>query len=149
MHPCLSCGACCAYFRVAFHWLETQPQADWPGVPVELTAPLDGHRLVMQGTRASPVRCVALDADIGRHARCTIYAQRPSVCREVVASWENGAPSGQCDRARLAHGLPMLLPSDWTRHGPIAQPAAANDVPHPGHGPDDGAPAPDPSPVAA
>ncbi|HOC10952.1 MAG TPA: YkgJ family cysteine cluster protein, partial [Thermomonas sp.] len=22
MHPCLSCGACCAYFRVSFHWSE-------------------------------------------------------------------------------------------------------------------------------
>ncbi|RBC12798.1 YkgJ family cysteine cluster protein, partial [Xanthomonas oryzae pv. oryzae] len=19
-HPCLTCGACCAYFRVSFHW---------------------------------------------------------------------------------------------------------------------------------
>ena len=21
-HPCLRCGACCAWFRVAFHWTE-------------------------------------------------------------------------------------------------------------------------------
>ncbi|RBD09468.1 YkgJ family cysteine cluster protein, partial [Xanthomonas oryzae pv. oryzae] len=24
-HPCLTCGACCAYFRVSFHWSEADP----------------------------------------------------------------------------------------------------------------------------
>ena len=25
MHPCLTCGACCAHFRVSFHWSEADP----------------------------------------------------------------------------------------------------------------------------
>ncbi|HTL14758.1 MAG TPA: YkgJ family cysteine cluster protein, partial [Thermomonas sp.] len=35
------------------------------------------------------------------------------VCALVPASWEFGATSPQCDKARLAHGLPLLSPSDW------------------------------------
>jgi len=84
------------------------------GVPAALTQRLDAHRLCMRGTYGPPVRCVALDADIGVYSRCTIHPNRPSVCREVDASWEFGAASSQCDRARIAHGLPPLTPADWT-----------------------------------
>ena len=27
-NPCLSCGACCAFFRASFHWLETTSAPD-------------------------------------------------------------------------------------------------------------------------
>lgn len=112
MHPCLSCGACCAMFRVAFHWMESDDSTPG-GVPAALTEKLDAHRLVMNGTYSEPVRCTALDADIGHYSRCTIHPNRPSVCRQVDASWEYGTPSPQCDKARLAHGLPVLTPADW------------------------------------
>ena len=121
-HPCLSCGACCAHFRVSLHWSETDP-ALGGRVPVELTVPLRSHEVAMRGTAggATP-RCVALDADIGRHSRCSIHPLRPQACRDVAASWESGAPSRQCDAARLAHGLPVLTAADW-----IWRDAAAND----------------------
>lgn len=112
MHPCLTCGACCTQYRIAFHWMESDEVSEG-GVPAELTQRLDAHRLCMQGTYAPPIRCVALDADIGRYSRCTIHPRRPSVCREVDASWEFGAPSPQCDKARQAYGLPVLTPDDW------------------------------------
>lgn len=112
MHPCLSCGACCATFRVGFHWAETDPSLGGT-VPAELTERLDAHRVAMLGTWAQAPRCVALDAEIGVRSRCSIHAQRPSVCREVAASWEAGTPSPQCDRARIAHGLRPLTPLDW------------------------------------
>jgi len=111
-HPCLRCGACCAYFRVAFHWSETE--AFLGGVvPPELTEKLDPHRLVMRGTQAARPRCTALQGTVGEAASCGIYAQRPSVCREVVPAWEFGAPSPQCDKARLGLGLKALTPEDW------------------------------------
>ncbi|HEY4583909.1 MAG TPA: YkgJ family cysteine cluster protein [Lysobacter sp.] len=111
-HPCLACGACCAHFRVAFHWSETEPGL--AGTPPALTEPLDPHRLVMRGTYGGPaVRCVALTGVIGEAAACSIYAQRPSPCRDLVASWEDGRPSPQCDRARAAHGLAPLRPGDF------------------------------------
>ena len=112
MHPCLTCGACCTQYRVAFHWMESD-EVTPGGVPAALTERVDAHRLCMRGTYAPPIRCVALDADIGRRARCTIHPRRPSVCREVPASWEFGQPSPQCDKARLAHGLSVLTPDDW------------------------------------
>lgn len=82
-------------------------------VPPELAEKLDPHRLVMRGTQASQPRCVALQGTVGEAASCGIYERRPSVCREVMPSWEFGAPSPQCDKARLAHGLQVLTPEDW------------------------------------
>ena len=112
-HPCLSCGACCAHFRVSFHWSEAEPGMGG-AVPIELTEPLRSHERVMRGTSQAAPRCVALDAQIGVYSRCGIHDRRPSVCAAVPASWEFGAASAQCDKARLAHGLPALTPGDWT-----------------------------------
>ena len=111
-HPCLSCGACCAQFRVSMHWSEADPAVGGT-VPPELVEPVDAHRVAMRGTWARQPRCVALDAEIGRYSRCTIHAVRSSTCREVVPSWESGAPNPQCDRARAAHGLAPLTPANW------------------------------------
>ena len=129
MHPCLTCGACCTQYRVAFHWMESEAFAA-EGVPDALTEALDPHRLCMRGTRAAPSRCAALDAEIGRRSRCTIHPRRPSVCREVEASWEYGRPSPQCDKARLAHGLPLLAASDWPWRGETGSDAPPDDGGH-------------------
>ncbi|KAF1689630.1 YkgJ family cysteine cluster protein [Pseudoxanthomonas koreensis] len=145
MHPCLTCGACCTQYRVAFHWMESD--ASTPGgVPAALTEPLDRHRLCMRGTRDLPVQCVALDAEIGVRSRCSIHPQRPSVCREVDASWENGVASRQCEQARLAHGLPALTLADWRWRDP-----ADNDDGCPDDNGNDNSPSspPTPTPIAA
>lgn len=112
-------------YRVAFHWSETEPALG--GVtPASLTERLDAHRVVMRGTHAEPLRCVALRGIPGVAVHCTIYPQRPSPCRELEAAWETGRPSPQCDRARARHGLPPLQPADW-RDRPAASDLA--DVP--------------------
>jgi Fe-S-cluster containining protein len=111
-HPCLRCGACCAFFRVAFHWSEAEGVTGG-SVPLALTEKLDLHRLAMRNDHAAKPRCIALVGVVGSAAHCSIYQQRPSVCREVVPSWEFGAVSSQCDRARLGHGLAPLTRDDW------------------------------------
>ena len=111
-HPCLSCGACCAAFRVAFHWSEADP-ATGGATPAELTTRLDPHRVAMLGTLVAPIRCTALRGGVGTDAHCAIYAARPSPCRELQPAWHDGTPSPQCDRARALHGLPALRPEDW------------------------------------
>jgi len=111
-HPCLRCGACCAHFRVAFHWSEAEALLGGV-VPSALTERLDPHRVVMRGTQAKQPRCTALQGTVGDRASCGIYAQRPSVCREIVPAWEFGVASPQCDNARLAYGLQPLTPEDW------------------------------------
>lgn len=111
-HPCLTCGACCAFFRVSFHWSEADAALGGV-VPFELTEPLRTHERVMRGTSQAHPRCIALDADIGTYSRCSIHDQRPSVCALVPASYEFGEASAQCDKARIAHGLPVLTPDAW------------------------------------
>ena len=116
-HPCLSCGACCAHFRVSFYWAEADPflNGDGPAatVPADLTEPLTPTRLAMRGTNARAPRCVALQGEVGDRVQCGIYPQRPSPCRELQASWQDGSHSPGCDRARAAYGLPPLTPEIW------------------------------------
>ncbi|TVR44206.1 MAG: YkgJ family cysteine cluster protein [Planctomycetota bacterium] len=115
-HPCLTCGACCAFYRVSFHWSEgADVQSD--GVPLEHLRDRSAILRDMRGTTDQPPRCSALAGIVGGACRCTIYQQRPSPCRDLQASYENGLPSPGCDRARAAHGLPPLTPEDW-QHPP-------------------------------
>ena len=108
-NPCLECGACCAYYRVSFHWSESEPFLGGK-TPAALTVQVAPHYAAMAGTQRQPPRCVALEGTVGRAAACSIYAERPSPCRELQASWVDGARSERCDRARAAHGLPPLEP---------------------------------------
>ncbi|MDE8554833.1 YkgJ family cysteine cluster protein [Pantoea vagans] len=106
-NPCVSCGACCAHFRVSFYWAE----ADDAGglVPTELTEPLSLLMRNMHGTNDRAPRCVALQGDIGGCVSCGIYEQRPTPCREFSMSGEAGIHNEACDRARARYGLPPLF----------------------------------------
>jgi hypothetical protein len=108
-NPCLTCGACCAAFRVSFYWSEAGPEAGGL-TPAELSVKLTPHHAAMRGTDKTPPRCVALEGEVGQRVRCAIYSLRPSPCREFRASWANGEHSERCDLARAAHGLPPLEP---------------------------------------
>ena len=112
VHPCQRCGACCASIRVAFYLSEAQP-ANPDGLPETFVEPLRRHELALRHDPAVPMRCVALAGVVGEHVHCTVYARRPSPCRDLGAAWEDGQPSPQCDRARAKHGLPALTPADW------------------------------------
>jgi Fe-S-cluster containining protein len=106
-NPCLSCGACCAYFRVSFYWAEGD-DVEGGTVPVALTTRVGPWLRAMRGTEQVPPRCVALEGEIGRCVRCAIYERRPSVCREFAVSGQDGRRNELCDRARQAWGLPPL-----------------------------------------
>lgn len=110
-HPCLSCGACCAQFRVSFHWLESLP--DSFAVPIEYTYKLNEHRLAMRGVGQDLYRCAALLGNLGEHVGCSIYKNRPSPCREFLASYEAGVQEPRCDSAREKIGLQVLQERDW------------------------------------
>lgn len=114
-NPCLSCGACCAFYRASFYWGEANDVTP-DGVPIELTEELTSLYRVMKGTNSAAPRCVALEGEVGRHARCAIYARRSSTCRSFKASWQDGTPDDRCDRARAAYGLPPLTPESWKDH---------------------------------
>lgn len=123
-NPCISCGACCAYFRASFYWTESD-LATPDGVPRELTEHLQSHYLVMKGTDSRTPWCIALKGIIGAGVRCGIYDRRSSVCRNFPTSWENGVHNERCDKARAGWGLPPLARESRPRPMPDNFPKAA------------------------
>ena len=106
LHPCFSCGACCAAFRVDFHVSELESEGG--RVPDGLADPCGREMARMRGTDYAQPRCMALVGQVGKDARCGIYAERPSPCREFAPLAEIGQFSEACNRARVRHGLSPL-----------------------------------------
>jgi uncharacterized protein len=100
-HPCRSCGACCAAYRVDFSADELESNGGT--VPDGLADDLGRGMARMRGTDHVPMRCAALGGTVGVAAHCNIYEWRPNPCREL----EPG--SDACNRARARHGLPALV----------------------------------------
>ncbi len=115
-NPCLTCGACCAYYRASFYWAEAD---DVPGgtVPVGLTERLNNFRRVMKGTSQDNPRCIALHGKIGQNVSCSIYEKRSTVCRDFKVSWENNIHNERCDTARLFWGLKPIEPPTHKKPG--------------------------------
>lgn len=113
-HPCLTCGACCAHFRVAFYWREANPEDHENAVPLNLTEDLTPTERCMKGTGTKHKnKCIALRGRVGEQVACTIYQNRPTPCRAFTASYENGKRNERCDLARAHHGLSPLRREDW------------------------------------
>lgn len=113
-NPCVSCGACCAYFRVQFYWREANAgESEYvvpPGYYEDLT---EFHRCMKGTAEKHHPKCRGLGGRIGRDAACTIYESRPSPCRQFKASYSDGRHHPRCDEARRAHGLLPLRKDDW------------------------------------
>ncbi len=97
----MSCGACCASFRVSFYFGESDAV---PGgtVPSALVEPVTPFLVAMRGTNQPQPHCTALQGRVGEAASCGIYAQRASTCREVEVGDE------RCNTARSRYGLPAI-----------------------------------------
>jgi len=107
-NPCLSCGACCAHFRVSFYCGEIA-SAEGGTVPPELVTQVGPLRACMKGTEQGGQRCVALAGEIGKDGiHCQIYEQRPSPCRDFPAWEPDGTPNPDCQKVRAKFGLPAL-----------------------------------------
>ncbi|MGZ3650518.1 MAG: YkgJ family cysteine cluster protein [Bdellovibrionota bacterium] len=116
LHPCQTCGACCAYFRVSFYWREAEEPVDdrLAPVPVELTDERGDFYRTMKGTSSKHhSRCVALEGKVGETVGCSIYSLRPTPCRDFQASFEDGTHQPRCDQARAKYGLAPLSRKDW------------------------------------
>jgi Fe-S-cluster containining protein len=97
-YDCLACGACCFHFDVLLTGRELEEfEADPRLRQLVLrhqgpTGPL----LYFMKRHADSGRCVALAGPLG-NCRCTIYPQRPGLCRDFQA----GAPDCLDVRKRL------------------------------------------------
>ena len=109
MNICRQCGACCACYRVSFHWYEASDDYINP-VPVDLTERVGCSRIAMRRRSGDLPRCIALSGEVGSWVTCQIYDRRPSICRDFNVSWEDGICNPLCDNARLKLGLPPLGP---------------------------------------
>ncbi len=112
INPCLSCGACCAYFRTVFYWREAG-NGTAASVPEDMTEDVNQFLRAMKGTSEKNPHCVALQGKIGESVFCSIYDIRPSVCRNFPPSFLDGKQNLNCDRARTAHGLAPLPANIW------------------------------------
>ncbi len=111
-HPCMSCGACCNYFKIQFHRYECLSENRL--VPEELTYPvINSDKLVMIGTNKKDPRCIALQGVVGQKVKCSIYENRPTCCRDFTASYDEGVPNFRCDQARVAKGMKPLTLKVW------------------------------------
>ncbi len=116
LHPCQTCGACCAKWRVEFYWREAESKDSNNPVPSQWVEDLSEGSLkrAMKGsTSKHRPRCQALGGEIGVEVGCRIYTQRPTPCRAFQASYENGIRNPRCDEARAAHGLTPLTRGHW------------------------------------
>ncbi|MFC5769417.1 YkgJ family cysteine cluster protein [Thauera sinica] len=104
---CTRCGACCAAYRVDFHRAELA-SCEAGGVPDAMAVQVTAMLRRMRGTDEAPPRCAALEGEIGRSVRCSIYSSRPSPCRDFAPYAALGIGDDACRRARLRHGLPPL-----------------------------------------
>ncbi len=97
---CLSCGACCAY---AYDWPELTDESDahLARIPIEMVDCAEGRM------KCTGDRCCALQGEIGKSVSCTIYKNRPNVCRQFQPG------TAGCAMVRRHANLPPLEPS-WT-----------------------------------
>ena len=95
---CLSCGACCAAFRVDFH-PDDLASTDKAGVPESMIHRLMPNLVRMRGTDEAPPRCIALEGEVGTRVRCLIYPDRPGPCRDFAPYAPLGIGDDACDRA--------------------------------------------------
>lgn len=111
-NPCYGCGACCAFFRATFHWMECESAGGT--VPDDTVVQITPHIVAMKGTEvAGAPYCINLAGEIGKTGHCGAYETRSSTCREFDASYQNGVHEPRCDKARIKHGLPVVEPEDW------------------------------------
>ncbi|BBI99473.1 hypothetical protein FGKAn22_11660 [Ferrigenium kumadai] len=84
---------------MSFYWAEAD-DALGGLVPARLTEPVSPHLRCMKGTATKPVRCIALEGEVGKRVSCSIYSQRPSTCREFDVLEADGSPNPRCAALR-------------------------------------------------
>jgi Fe-S-cluster containining protein len=107
-YDCQECGACCVhlgpYDGNAYVYLDREEASRMRRLGLRVVEGLRGSRCLAaaphEGADGWPA-CVAFEGTLGARCGCSIYEDRPSVCRE----FEPG--SDLCREARDRAGLPL------------------------------------------
>ncbi len=104
---CLTCGACCVSPFLGEGYIQVnaaeEDRLGRMGLPVLELIDDPEDRVVLLGTKINAARirvCIALSGTVGTEVACSIYADRPELCRQ----FEAGSP--ECHEARRAAGIP-------------------------------------------
>lgn len=99
-YNCVKCGACCTYWHNIPISIEEMPHIDenlkkyikisYLGVSMKLVDNID----TLQRPKNAG-RCIALEGEVGKDIKCSIYEIRPPVCRRFEAG------SDLCKKVRL------------------------------------------------
>src|SRR5690606_2173226 len=95
---CRECGACCSY---SYDW----PQLEWDGSDSENIP----EAMVVEETqclKCTGNRCGALVGVVGEKVSCSIYQDRPRVCREFLPGTDD------CARVRDRTFRPRPISAD-------------------------------------
>ena len=90
----MTCGACCAFFRVSFYWAEATMLA--VPIPARLTEQISPFHRCMSGTNQKNPRCIALAGTPGQNACCTIYENTIVHMQRFDHVCENGEVNEAC-----------------------------------------------------
>lgn len=103
---CTTCGACChAWHCVSVLPAETvQPDLVWEITKTEGDEEIVVDRYMRRD--GETLLCVAYKGNVGESAYCTIYEDRPTVCRIFEAG------SDRCHALRRAYGFERFLTTD-------------------------------------
>lgn len=97
--PCIDCGACCNYFKIKFD-AKSNPQ-----VPKNKIIQIKDETYMM-GAHVFKGKCTAITGSIGKDSLCSIYLNRPDVCKAFEVWQEDGTQNPRCVKAREYYGLP-------------------------------------------
>lgn len=102
---CQDCGACCSYFKVYFRE-EDNPNYKKLGDKIFFVSK---DKIFMKGRETfKGGKCVALEGEVGKHVSCSVYEDRPDVCRKFDRVLPNGKINPRCVQARLSLKLPII-----------------------------------------
>jgi Fe-S-cluster containining protein len=107
-YDCQACGACCVqtgpFDGNAYVYLDRQEASRLRGLGLPVVEAALGARCLgaapHEGAGGRPA-CVAFGGVLGGRCGCSVYADRPSVCREFEVGGE------LCREARHQAGLPV------------------------------------------
>lgn len=99
---CLDCGACCSYFKVYF---KAKDNPEYLKLKDKINI-INEDKIFMKGTeKFNSSKCIALEGEVGKCVSCSVYDDRPDVCRKFERILPNGKLNPRCIQARKAKGL--------------------------------------------